>query len=122
MKTLALALALLLLSAVVYAQSTAIQVNIVVDGVTTTLGPLKARQVALMNRRLTDFNAARTANGQAAVTMGVFLRGLIVQSFKGEETQAEAHEQAEACAAYLALTQAKKNAIDAELGGKSPCR
>lgn len=122
MRTLTLSvLASVLLAVALSAQSSAISFRLSVDGVNTDT-TLTARQVVLMNRRLSDFNAARVANGQSTVTMGVFLRGLIVQAFKGEESQAEAHEQAEACAAYLALTNAKRAAIDAELGGKSPCR
>lgn len=119
--TLAVALILSLCTLAVYAQATAITIRTTVDGVNTDFA-LTARQVALMNRRHTDFNASRAASGQPTVTVGVFLRGLIVQALRGEEDQAEAHEQAESCAAYAALTNAKRQAILAELGGKSPCR
>lgn len=111
----------LLLAAVAYAQATAISVRIAVDGVNTDI-TLNARQVRLMNRQLADVNAARVANAQAPVTMGPFLRSLVIDAFKGQETQAESHEQAEACAAYLALGAVARNAIDTQLGGKSPCR
>lgn len=86
---------------------------------TITLSP---RQKNLLLRRLADLNASRTANGQGAVSAEQMVKALIIAAVRGEETQAEAHEQAEACAAYLKLTQAKQDAIKAELGGKSPCR
>lgn len=115
------ALAVLLLASVVYTQATAISIRVTVDGVNTDI-TFTARQVALLNRQLMDFNAARTASGQSTVTMGVFLRGFIFNALRAEEQQAEAHEQAEACAAYQALSAANQNAIKTALGGKSPCR
>jgi hypothetical protein len=117
-------LSVLLLVGVVYGQATSVQINIVVDGVTTTLGPLTARQTAMLNRRVSEFNAQRTANGQSTVTMGVYLRGFIVNALQSESDQAERDEQAEACAALNALAPAARATELARpvWGGKSPCR
>ena len=121
--TLALLASVLLLAAEPVAQVAAISFRVTVDGVNTDSGAFTAKQVRLMNRSLTDFNAARTANGQATITMGVYLRGIIANALREQvETPSESHEQAEACAAYLALGAAARNAIDAQLGNKSPCR
>jgi hypothetical protein len=106
-------------------QVAAISIRVTVDGVNTDTPAFTARQVALMNRRLADFNAQRTANGQATVTMGVYLRGFIVQHLRDyEEIPAEANEQAEACAALMALTPAARATELARpvWNGKSPCR
>ncbi len=116
-------LSVLLLAGLAYAQATAIQVNIVVDGVTTTLGPLSARQTAMLNRRWSESNAQRTANGQPTQTMGVYLKQFIVTAFQSESDQAESMEQAEACAIHMAKTPAQRATIEAaNFGGKSPCR
>jgi hypothetical protein len=105
-----------------FAQATAITIRVIVDGVNTDL-VLSAKEVAAMNRQLAAVNAQRVANGQNAITMGVFLRALIKdKGTQPEVDQVDAHEQAEACQAYKGLSTANQNAIKAALGDKSPCR
>lgn len=113
----------LLLATAVYTQASAISIRVTVDGVNSD-ATLTTRQVALMNRALTDFNAGRTANGQAAVTMGTFLRGVITAALRDQvEGPAEANEQAEACAIHMARTPAQRATIEAaSFGGKNPCK
>jgi hypothetical protein len=118
MKRLLLSLvSVLLLSAPLVAQGT-IVLNF---GNALTIN-VTAAQHAKLTRLLTDANAARVANGQAPQTLEQWLRTMLLETIQQQIRQAEAHEQAEACAAYQGLSTANQNAIKTALGGKSPCR
>src|SRR5688500_4512870 len=83
-----------------------------------------ATQRAKLQRLLDDSNTARAAQtpAQAAQTLEQWLRAKLVDTITREFQTAEAHEQAEACAAYAALSAANQTTIKTALGGKSPCR
>jgi len=120
MKRLLLSLvSVLVLSAPLVAQGT-IVLNF---GNALTINVTAAQHAKLM-RLLTDSNAARAAQTPSlpAQTLEEWLRAKLVETVQREIDIADAHEQAEVCAAYKLLTTNAQNQIKAALGDKSPCR
>ena len=84
---------------------------------------LNAANKAMLTRLMTRENARRAAQSPplVALTLGEFVRDLIVDMVRGYKVQSAGQDHVDACVAFKALSAAAQAAIVTQVGGTSPC-